>query len=370
MSAIGIAETPCIVIVLGEKQRRESILGGVLVKEPVYRAQEEFGMSQRQRALAAQIGLQVSHQESRGNPFAGYVTDDQTDVLLSQVKKVEIVASHLARLQANAGIFECLCFWVNLRKQACLDLLGDFDFLRGATLRFEFLGQSPALRFYGAGEFVESSEAEAVAVRIFEASVNPSPGRNLRRELKLHTAGIPLRILAVDVFGNEPRARLGADELGSVVVRLEKGQAEMGIAVRRGNFNPSASIRKLVVHDHAKAELIYIEPKTLVLVANKNDYEVQAEIRVLIVNSEQRAFNAKREFGTSHRRDYTGGENCRGRESNRTRQVDEAAVLPRGLGLKLRGFGEAEFALGEGRRQDFLNLGFFAVARHGELADQ
>lgn len=38
--------------------------------------------------------------------------------------------------------------------------------------------------------------------------------------------------------------------------------------------------------------------------------------------------------------------------------------------MELGGFGETKFALREGRRQDFLYLGFFAVASHGKFADQ
>jgi hypothetical protein len=40
------------------------------------------------------------------------------------------------------------------------------------------------------------------------------------------------------------------------------------------------------------------------------------------------------------------------------------------LGLEFGGFWEAEFALGEGQGEEFLNLGLFAVAGHGQFADQ
>jgi len=39
-------------------------------------------------------------------------------------------------------------------------------------------------------------------------------------------------------------------------------------------------------------------------------------------------------------------------------------------GLEFGGFRETQFALGEGEREQFFDLGFFAVAGHGQFADQ
>ena len=49
--------------------------------------------------------------------------------MLAQIEKIEVVAADLPGLKAQSGIFEGLRLWADLRKQASLNLFGDFDFL-------------------------------------------------------------------------------------------------------------------------------------------------------------------------------------------------------------------------------------------------
>ena len=67
---------------------------------------------------------------------------------------------------------------MNLRKQTSLHLLGDFDLLGSTAFGLELFDQRPAVGFHPAGKFVKSCQTEAVAIRISEAGVDPSPARN------------------------------------------------------------------------------------------------------------------------------------------------------------------------------------------------
>jgi hypothetical protein len=112
-----------------------------------------------------------------------------------------------------------------LREQARLHLLGDFDFLRHAALGFELSRKGATMTFYAAGQFVETREAEAVAVGIMKTGVDTSPCRCLRRKLELDPSGAPLFVLTIDVLGDKPDARLRTNQSGNVVLGLKRRQA-------------------------------------------------------------------------------------------------------------------------------------------------
>ena len=90
MPAIGVAQAPRAVIVFGEEERGVSALNGVLEKELVHRFQKPLRMFQSGGALAAQIRLQIGHQQSRGDSFARDVADRV--VFMDQGEIVEINA--------------------------------------------------------------------------------------------------------------------------------------------------------------------------------------------------------------------------------------------------------------------------------------
>src|SRR5579864_7810549 len=118
-------------------------------------------MGERESALATQVGLEVGHEKSGGDSFARDISDDEAELLLAEIEKVEVVAADLSRLQAEPGVFERFGLGMNLREQARLHLLGDFDFLRHAALGFELSRKGATMTFYAAGQFVETREAEA-----------------------------------------------------------------------------------------------------------------------------------------------------------------------------------------------------------------
>ena len=57
-------------------------------------AEETLRLVERDGALAAEIGLQIGHEKSGGDAFAGNVTDDQAETVRAEVEEVVIVASH------------------------------------------------------------------------------------------------------------------------------------------------------------------------------------------------------------------------------------------------------------------------------------
>src|SRR5215472_12490612 len=131
---------------------------------------------------------------------------------------------------------------MDLGEKPGLHLLGDFDFLSGAAFVLELLSQGAAMRFDAAGKFVKAGKPEEVAVGILKACVDSSPGGNLWRKLEADTASLPLLILAIDVFGNEPNAGLGANEFLGIIIGLEEGQAEVGASIGGTNLDPSLAV--------------------------------------------------------------------------------------------------------------------------------
>jgi hypothetical protein len=371
MSAVGVPEALGVIVVFGKEERGICAVTGVLVKQAVDRAQEEFGMSLSQRALAAQVGLQVCHEKGGGDAFARDISDDQSQLSLAQVKKVKVIPSDLASLQAEACVFESLSVGMDLREQPGLDLFRDFHFLRGAAFGFEFLCEGSAVSFHAPSEFVESGEAEGVAVGVFEAGVDSAPGRDLRWVAELNATGAPFVIFAGDVFRDEPDESIMLDERIKIHPGSGKGQADVSIAVGRSDFNPSISVWKSVVNRHVEPELVGVETEASIKVVHEDDDEMQAEIGILTVNAKKRPFNAKRKFLGSHRaRLYGPPRGPLGKQipSSFARKTDKASRLC-GLRLKLGGFGEAELAFRQGSREDFFHLRFVAIARHGEFAD-
>src|SRR5438034_8528595 len=97
---------------------------------------EALWLIQSDGALAAEIGLQIGHQESSGDSFSGDVADDEAEAPLAEIQEVVVVAADFARLHAKARILKRLERGQSLREETGLDLLGDFDFLRGAAFGF------------------------------------------------------------------------------------------------------------------------------------------------------------------------------------------------------------------------------------------
>src|SRR2546422_7888425 len=82
MAAIGVTQAAGGVVVFGEKEGGERAVGSVVAEKLVHGTQEALGLIESDGALAAQIGLEIGHQESGGDSFSGNVADDEAEPLL------------------------------------------------------------------------------------------------------------------------------------------------------------------------------------------------------------------------------------------------------------------------------------------------
>src|SRR5260221_6921991 len=112
VAAVGVMQEARRVVILGEEQRGVGAVGGVFAEELVHGAQEMSGLLVGDGAEAAQIGLQVGHQESGGNSFSGNVRDDEAAAVFADVYGIRINVRDMAALAADARGYER---WRNAR---------------------------------------------------------------------------------------------------------------------------------------------------------------------------------------------------------------------------------------------------------------
>ncbi len=189
MSAIDVADKAARDVVIGEEERGESAVGRVLGKELIDCAQEALRLIERNSALAAEIGLQIGHQERGGDAFAGNVADNEAEPAGAEIEEIVIIAADGARGKAVAGVIERGNRRTDLRKKAALDFVGNFEFLGGAAFGFEFCGSRAALGFESVRDFVKADEGESVSVDIAEAGDDAAPDGRFGTE----NGGIGLR---------------------------------------------------------------------------------------------------------------------------------------------------------------------------------
>src|SRR5258708_6526282 len=142
----------------------------------------------------------------------------------------------MARLDANASVFECLEDRQSLGKQSSLHLFCDFQFLRSTVFCFQPFGNCATLRLHLTGHLVKAYQQKRVSIQISEAREDSTPNgrlsvqwcRWIRRRLcqwpfeldasearcvlKLNSALAPFRVPGSDIFGNENNLRGPADE--------------------------------------------------------------------------------------------------------------------------------------------------------------
>ena len=106
MAAVGVMQEARRVVIFGEEQRGVGAVGGVFAEELVHGAQEMIGLLVGDGGEAAQIGLQVGHQERGGDSFAGNVRDYEAETILTEIEEIVVVAADLAGLDADARVFE------------------------------------------------------------------------------------------------------------------------------------------------------------------------------------------------------------------------------------------------------------------------
>ncbi len=159
-------------------------LACVVIEQAVHGSEQCLRLIEGQRRLAPQAGLQIRHQQSCGDSLAGNIADDQAQPLRPEIQEIEIIASHLARLQADACVFHGFQLGLNLRKQPRLHLLGYFQFVGGTAFGFEFLGVLLPSQLQASPYLIESFQSKRIPVWIFEPGIGPAPERASPGELQ------------------------------------------------------------------------------------------------------------------------------------------------------------------------------------------
>src|SRR4029077_5458368 len=116
---------------------------------------------QRESELAAQIGLQIRHQESGGQSLSRYIRNDKAETIRAEAQKVVVIPAYGARGNASSCIFERFELGQGLWKEAVLHLRGDGELLGHAAFGFEFFRGGAALAFNGMGELIEADQGES-----------------------------------------------------------------------------------------------------------------------------------------------------------------------------------------------------------------
>ena len=265
------------------------------------RAQKTLWVVAFDSALAAEIGLEIGHEQRGGDAFAGNITDHESESVAAETEKVVIVAADLASLMANTGVIERGELRKSLGKQARLDLLGDFDFLGGAAFGFEALCLGPMLGFDGVGDFIEADQGEGVAVRIAETAENAAPdGRcaagglafgaiavldadamletfEARIARELHATGDPFAEFAGNIFGHKRDVRVAADELEFGGIACGRGECEIGVTVGRGDDDPGAAGPVAGVENELEAEGLGVEENAAIEVTYEDGDGLEAK---------------------------------------------------------------------------------------------
>jgi len=84
----------------------------------------------------------------------------------------------------------------------------------------------------------------------------------------------PLVVLAGDVFRDKPEAGFATDEGIQVDVRRGERKADVRAAVRRRDFDKAVAIGKRMVKDQRESELLRVETKATVKVADVHNPEM------------------------------------------------------------------------------------------------
>ena len=87
MAAVYVAETPRGSVVLGEEESGEGGVGGIVAEELVHRSQKAMRLVEGDGALATQIGLEIGHEKSGGNAFAGNVGNHEAEAFVPRCRK-------------------------------------------------------------------------------------------------------------------------------------------------------------------------------------------------------------------------------------------------------------------------------------------
>src|SRR6266851_1473930 len=314
MAAIGVTQVANGVVVFGEEECGEGAVRRVVAEELVHGTQKALRLIQSDGALAAQIGLQIGHQESCGDSFSRDVTDHEAEAFLAEIKKVIIIAADFASLDAKAGVFKSFQGRLRLGEEPSLNLFGDFEFLGDAALGFQPPGKGTALRFDSLSHLVEAHQRKGIAVKIPKAGKDAAPNRSVlcagsrwvrrlrgahvhlifeafqaRRELEANSALGPFAVLGNHILGDKGDRHGPANELDLFRAGVRCDEGEVRGAVGRGDGYETTVGLNAGVKDQLEAELIEVEAQALLQITDENRNRLETQVRVLAIQANRGA---------------------------------------------------------------------------------
>ena len=165
MAAVDVADAARGVVEFREEQRGEGSVGSIFAEELIDGAEQPAWIDGH-GALAAEIRLQVGHEQRGGNAFARDVADDQAKTLFAQMQEIVVIAADMASLAASTGKLQRWQGGKRLREEPRLNLFGDFQFLGRASFGLKLIGDGAALFFDAAGNFIEAHKGKRIAIGI------------------------------------------------------------------------------------------------------------------------------------------------------------------------------------------------------------
>src|SRR5713101_721258 len=331
MAAIRVTQVANGVVVFGEEECGEGAVRRVVAEELVHGTQEALRLIQSDGALAAEIGLQIGHQESGGDSFSGDVADHEAEALPAEIEEVVIITADFVSLDADTRVFKCFEGRQSLREEPGLHLFGNFKFLGGAAFGFLLLSDGAALLFDGVGHLVEAHQRKGIAIEIPETGKDAAPNRSVlcagrrlvsrlrgahvhlilealqaRRELEANSALAPFAVLDNHILGDKGDVSGLADELVLFRAGFWRDEGEVRGAVGRGDGYPATIGLNASVKDQLEAELIEVKAQAAVEIANVDRDRLKAQVRVLAIQANSGAiYQLARRAG--HGRDYKPG---------------------------------------------------------------
>ena len=141
VTAVHVAERARQVVVVREEEAREGAFGRVLAEEAVDGLEEAPRLVEGERDLAAQVRLEVRHEEGGRYPLSHHVPDHEAQAVRAEGQEVVVVAAHRLRGMTHARVVEGPEGGPGLREEAGLDLPCDCELVNGAALGFELFGE-------------------------------------------------------------------------------------------------------------------------------------------------------------------------------------------------------------------------------------
>src|SRR5579863_607556 len=94
MTAVRVAQLARMIVVFSEEEGGVVTLSGIPVKRLMHGSQEPLRLLPRRRALAAQIRLEIGHQQSGRHALVDDIANHQPKPSIAQIKEVVVVAAH------------------------------------------------------------------------------------------------------------------------------------------------------------------------------------------------------------------------------------------------------------------------------------